>query len=654
MFINILSTSQNNKEVVTDTHNRTLNEAEKDFIGHSIFQGYTQTSDLIFNTQEKINANLIEKTSNPNDYNQNNNSSPVDELGNQNCISLEALKGKMSQDVAFDSDFKNKSKNNLDLNWQEGKVSIKKGKIKVECNYAFTPTKSSLRVRCIYCKKIYFSVKGFINHRGRCIYYKTFQNTQYENNSQNCKSNSNKYSLLNPIEKSFMNNNQQILNSLVSTQQTENSQYNAKTNSSLQSTTNEDAILFNYNFDNKFSFEDKEIQDNLNTKNLLSKATNGNFHIIDSDKNVNSNSSQFELNKKLNSKIENRSLYRDKVDIENFKMYLYAAISCLPKYLVAKILKKINPDASVVIDENSEQNITKEELIDILFLGMEPTVVKNSSELKSQTNEEPIESNKCLLNKLQSNKTEKIELELESIKPEKQNNNEVLKDESFQSNIPVFFRHSLPKDSEWKCYICKAQREGKESMNMCVNCGYVYHLICQNQINRTTKNDWFCDYCKTYGNKLKPGSKFQIGELVWVNYKGTFWPAQIMEFSKEQFEAFIFHIEKRVEKSSNEILSWSKGITSIDGLASKGTFVRESVSSVMHWQSVYKAIKYYTSSLRSKQRRLPQINSKKNKSPGFMMDDIRKKKIGNQALDDSNSETQVFHPIPNRISGELE
>ncbi|XP_665199.1 hypothetical protein [Cryptosporidium hominis TU502] len=189
-------------------------------------------------------------------------------------------------------------------------------------------------------------------------------------------------------------------------------------------------------------------------------------------------------------------------------------------------------------------------------------------------------------------------------------------------------------------------------MNMCVNCGYIYHLTCQSQANKITKNDWFCDYCKTHGNKLKPGSKFQIGELVWVNYKCTFWPAQIIEFSKEQFEVFIFHIEKRIEKSSNEILPWSKGIISIDGLASKGTFVRESTSSIMHWQSVYKAIKYYLNSLRSKQRRLPQIK-KKNSSNEFKIDK-KKKKIDIMVSNNSNSETRVFHPIPSEINDGLE
>lgn len=657
MFINILKKSQNNKEITTDIHTLTLNEFEKDFTGNSMFQGYTQTSDLIFNTQEKINASILEKMNNSSDYNnQNNTTSPVNELVNQNCISLEALKGKMSQDLAFDSDFKNKSKNsNSDLIWQEGKVSIKKGKIKVECNYAFTPNKSSLRVRCIYCKKIYFSVKGFINHRGRCVYYKIFQNTRYESSSQNFKNDSNKYSILNALEKSFFNGNQQLINTLVNTQNIENSQYNAKINSGLQSLTNEDTILFNCNFDNKFSFEDKEIQNNLSTKNLTRKVIDGNFHVFESDKHFNSNSSQFELNKKLNSKIENKNLYHDKFDIENFKMYLYAAISCLPKYLVVKILKRRNHDTSVVIDEKFEQNITKEELIDMIFFGIEPKILKSNPELKNEANKELIESNEYLLNKFQSKKTEIIELELESIKSENGNTiNSILNDESFQSNIPVFFRHSLPKDSEWKCYICKALKNGKESMNMCVNCGYVYHLICQNQTNKMTRNDWFCDHCKAYGNKLKSGSKFQIGELVWVNYKGTFWPAQIMEFSKEQFELVIFHIEKRIEKGSNDILSWSKGITLIDGLASKGTFVRESVSSIMHWQSVYKAIKYYMNSLRSKQRRLPQINNKKNISSGFNMDDMGKKKVDDKTLNSSNSGIQVCHPITSETNVGLE
>ncbi|KAL3129871.1 hypothetical protein ChUKH1_18225 [Cryptosporidium hominis] len=646
MFINILNTSQNNKETVADI--RTINEVEKDFLGNSIFQGCTQTSDYIFNTQEKFNSNLLEKGNNSNDYNNHNNSaSPVDELGNQNCISLEALKGKMSQDVTFDSDFKNKSKNNLDLNWQEGKVSIKKGKIKVECNYAFTPTKSSLRVRCIYCKKIYFSVKGFISHRGRCIYYKAFQNTQYESISQNCKnSNSNKY-LSNSKEKSLQNN--QILNSLVDTQYTDNSQYNSKINSGFQSSTNEDTILFNYNSDNRFHFEDKEM-DHLSTYNTLRKAINGNNHIFELDKSSNLNSNKSESSKNSNGKIENTSFYNDKIDVENFKMYLYAAISCLPRYLVAKILKKRNPGISISIDEKSE-DITKEELIDMIFAGIGQKVLQNNSDLKGETNEKLLEQ-KNFLNNLRYDKTEKIELELESIKSESNSINNNIKDENFQLNIPVFFRHSLPKDSEWKCYICKAPRNGKESMNMCVNCGYIYHLTCQSQANKITKNDWFCDYCKTHGNKLKPGSKFQIGELVWVNYKCTFWPAQIIEFSKEQFEVFIFHIEKRIEKSSNEILPWSKGIISIDGLASKGTFVRESTSSIMHWQSVYKAIKYYLNSLRSKQRRLPQIK-KKNSSNEFKIDK-KKKKIDIMVSNNSNSETRVFHPIPSEINDGLE
>ncbi|CUV04111.1 unnamed protein product [Cryptosporidium hominis] len=646
MFINILNTSQNNKETVADI--RTINEVEKDFLGNSIFQGCTQTSDYIFNTQEKFNSNLLEKGNNSNDYNNHNNSaSPVDELGNQNCISLEALKGKMSQDVTFDSDFKNKSKNNLDLNWQEGKVSIKKGKIKVECNYAFTPTKSSLRVRCIYCKKIYFSVKGFISHRGRCIYYKAFQNTQYESISQNCKnSNSNKY-LSNSKEKSLQNN--QILNSLVDTQYTDNSQYNSKINSGFQSSTNEDTILFNYNSDNRFHFEDKEM-DHLSTYNTLRKAINGNNHIFELDKSSNLNSNKSESSKNSNGKIENTSFYNDKIDVENFKMYLYAAISCLPRYLVAKILKKRNPGISISINEKSE-DITKEELIDMIFAGIGQKVLQNNSDLKGETNEKLLEQ-KNFLNNLRYDKTEKIELELESIKSESNSINNNIKDENFQLNIPVFFRHSLPKDSEWKCYICKAPRNGKESMNMCVNCGYIYHLTCQSQANKITKNDWFCDYCKTHGNKLKPGSKFQIGELVWVNYKCTFWPAQIIEFSKEQFEVFIFHIEKRIEKSSNEILPWSKGIISIDGLASKGTFVRESTSSIMHWQSVYKAIKYYLNSLRSKQRRLPQIK-KKNSSNEFKIDK-KKKKIDIMVSNNSNSETRVFHPIPSEINDGLE
>ncbi|KAH8584656.1 PHD finger containing [Cryptosporidium sp. chipmunk genotype I] len=651
MFINILNTSQNNKEVVADI--RTQNEVEKDFMGNSIFQGCTQTSDFIFNTQEKFNSNLLEKINNSNDYNnQNNTASPANDLGNQNCISLEALKGKMSQDIAFESDLKNRSKHNSDLNWQEGKVSIKKGKIKVECNYAFTPTKSSLRVRCKYCKKIYFSVKGFISHRGRCIYYKTFQNTQYESNSQNYKNNnSNKYLLTNK-EKSFQNNNQ-ILNSLVNTQHTENSQYNANINYCLQNATNEDPMLFNYNSDNRLFLEDREI-DNSITKNLLRKANNGNFHIFELDKTANLNSSQSEQNKKLNSNMENTSFCHDKKNVENFKMYLYAAISCLPKYLITKILKKRNLEVSIAIDEKSD-DITKEELIEMIFAGIGKKVVKNNSELKSETNEKLLEQNKSLLDNLLSSKTEKLELDLDSIKPKSNTiNSDIINDENFQLNIPVFFRHSLPKDSEWKCFICKAPRNGKESMNMCVNCGYLYHLTCQNQVNKNTKSDWFCDYCKTHGNKLKPGSKFQIGELVWVNYKGTFWPAQVMDFSKQQFEVFIFHIEKRIEKNSNEILSWSKGIKSIDGLASKGTFVRESVSSIMHWQSVYKAIKYYVNSLRSKQRRLPQINKKKNSSLGFKMDDTKKKKIDNITLNDSNSDTQVFHPIPNEINDGLE
>ncbi|EAK88427.1 PHD finger containing protein [Cryptosporidium parvum Iowa II] len=646
MFINILNTSQNNKETVADI--RTINEVEKDFLGNSIFQGCTQTSDYIFNTQEKFNSNLLEKANNSNDYNNHNNSaSPVDELGNQNCISLEALKGKMSQDVTFDSDFKNKSKNNLDLNWQEGKVSIKKGKIKVECNYAFTPTKSSLRVRCIYCKKIYFSVKGFISHRGRCIYYKAFQNTQYESISQNCKnSNSNKY-LSNSKEKSLQNN--QILNSLVDTQYTENSQYNSKINSGFQSSTNEDTTLFNYNSDNRFHFDDKEM-DHLSTYNTLRKVINGNNHIFELEKSSNLNSNKSESSKNSNGKIENTSFYNDKIDVENFKMYLYAAISCLPKYIVAKILKRRNPGISISIDEKSE-DITKEELIDMIFAGIGQKVLQNNSDLKGETNEKLLEQ-KNLLNNLRCDKTEKIELELESIKSESNSINNDIKDENFQLNIPVFFRHSLPKDSEWKCYICKVPRNGKESMNMCVNCGYIYHLTCQSQANKITKNDWFCDYCKAHGNKLKPGSKFQIGELVWVNYKCTFWPAQIMEFSKEQFEVFIFHIEKRIEKSSNEILPWSKGIISIDGLASKGTFVRESTSSIMHWQSVYKAIKYYLNSLRSKQRRLPQIK-KKNSSNEFKIDN-KKKKTDVMVSNNSNSETRVFHPIPSGINDGLE
>ncbi|TRY53269.1 PHD finger containing protein [Cryptosporidium tyzzeri] len=646
MFINILNTSQNNKETVADI--RTINEVEKDFLGNSIFQGCTQTSDYIFNTQEKFNSNLLEKANNSNDYNNHNNSaSPVDELGNQNCISLEALKGKMSQDVTLDSDFKNKSKNNLDLNWQEGKVSIKKGKIKVECNYAFTPTKSSLRVRCIYCKKIYFSVKGFISHRGRCIYYKAFQNTQYESTSQNCKnSNSNKY-LSNSKEKSLQNN--QILNSLVDTQYTDNSQYNSKINSGFQSSTNEDTILFNYNSDNRFHFEDKEM-DHLSTYNTLRKAINGNNHIFELDKSSNLNSNKSESSKNSNGKIENTSFYNDKIDVGNFKMYLYAAISCLPRHIVAKILKKRNPGISISIDEKSE-DITKEELIDMIFAGIGERVLQNNSDLKGETNEKLLEQ-KNLLNNLRYDKTEKIELELESIKSESNSINNNIKDENFQLNIPVFFRHSLPKDSEWKCYICKVPRNGKEIMNMCVNCGYIYHLTCQSQANKITKNDWFCDYCKAHGNKLKPGSKFQIGELVWVNYKCTFWPAQIMEFSKEQFEVFIFHIEKRIEKSSNEILPWSKGIISIDGLASKGTFVRESTSSIMHWQSVYKAIKYYLNSLRSKQRRLPQIK-KKNSSNEFKIDK-KKKKIDVMVSKNSNFETRVFHPIPSEINDGLE
>lgn len=602
-----------------------------------------------------MNVNLLEKSNSSNDYNNHNNTvSTADEIGSQNCISLEALKGKMSQDLGFDLDINNKPKNNIsDLNWQEGKVSIKKGKVKVECNYAFTPTKSSLRVKCIYCKKIYSSVKGFINHRGRCIHYKSTQNRQYESNSQNYNI-SNKCSILNNIEKSFQNNH--TLNSSLNTQYTENSQYNTKISSGVQYI-NDDATLFNYKFDSRFAVEDREANDDLSTLSLIRKVKDGNVRHTESD-HLDSNSSQLQEQKKSISKIENTRIQSDKMDFESFKMHLYAAISCLPKYLLTKILEKRKSDSSTVIDKKHEQGFTKEELIDMIFAGILSRVVGNNSELKNQTNEQLVESDKYEKDKLKGNNTEKQELSIESIKSENHtNSNYNLNDESFQSNVPVFFRHLLPKDSEYKCYICKAPRNGKESMNMCVNCGYVYHMSCQSQANKVIKNDWFCDFCKTHGNRLKPGSKFQIGELVWVNYKGTIWPAQITGFSKEQFEVIIFHIEKRMEKGSNELLSWSKGIISIDGLASKGVFVRESASSVMHWQSVYKGIKYYMGSLRSKQRRLPQTNSKTRKFDnvsGFKLNDQKKKKIEIRELNSSNSELQVFHPLPNEINEGLE
>lgn len=609
---------------------------------------------MIFNTQEKTNVNLLEKSNGSIDYNNHNNTvSTADEIGSQNCISLEALKGKMSQDLGFDLDIKNKPKNNVsDLNWQEGKVYIKKGKVKVECNYALTPTKSSLRVKCKYCKKIYSSVKGFINHRGRCIHYKLVQNTQYENNSQNY-INSSKCSILNNVEKSLQNN--QTLNSSVNTQYTENSQYNTKIGSGIQYI-NDDTTLFNYNFDSRFAVEEREMNDELSVPNLTRKIKGGNVRHAEPD-HVDSNPSQLQEQKKSNHKIENISTH-DKMDFESFKMHLYAAISCLPKYILTKILRKRKSNSSTAIDEKHEQSITKEELIDMIFSGIWSKVLENNSELKNQANKELVEANNYETNKLQSNHKEKPELNLESIKSENHNNsNYSINDDSFQLNIPVFFRHTLPKDSEWKCYICKVPKNGKENMNMCINCGYIYHMSCQSQVNKITKNDWFCDFCKTHGNRLKPGSKFQIGELVWVNYKGTIWPAQIMDYSKEQFEVIIFHIEKRMEKGSNELLSWSKGIISMDGLASKGVFVRESATSIMHWQSVYKAIKYYMNSLRSKQRRQPQINSKTRKfdnTSGFRANNQKKKKIDTIELNSSNSEIQVFHPLPNEINEGIE
>ncbi|KAJ1605564.1 PHD finger containing protein [Cryptosporidium canis] len=652
MFINILNTSQNNKEIITDTQTRVLNDVDKDFTGNSLFQGFSQASDFIFNTQENVNTSLVEKQNGINDCNiQGNHVNTSDELGIQNYISLEAFKGKMSQDLGFDLEVKNKSKNNQsDLNWQEGKVSIKKGKVKVECNYAFTPTKSSLRVRCIYCKKIYSSVKGFINHRGRCIYYKSYQHSSTEYNSQSC-NNSNKYSLLNSTEKLLQSN--QTFNSSVNTQHTDNSQYNTKINSGIQCTSDDNHFL-NYSIDKRLNSEDRETSAYMSVQNISIRANDENSRSSEPN-NVYKDSSSYREEKGQN--INKSSIYSGSMGFDGFRMHMYAAISCLPKYILTKILRKRKLNPISVLDETHEQHITKEELVDIVFSGFCPKVIENNSELKNETNKGLSRQNKHEMNKTKLSQTENSDLNPETINSENQMNMSFsTMDESFQSNIPVYFRHSLPKDSDWRCYICKAPKNGKESMNMCVNCGYVYHNSCQSQTDKVTKHDWFCDFCKTHGSGLKLGSKFQIGELVWVNYKGTIWPGQIINFSKEMFEVIIFHIDKRVEKGSSELLPWSKGITSIDGLASKGIFVRETESSITHWQAVYKAIKYYMISLRSKQRRLPQINNKAKKCiiSGLKPYVKTKKKTNDRVPDHKMIETNVFHPLPSEISKEFE
>ncbi|KAF7457708.1 PHD finger containing protein [Cryptosporidium felis] len=632
-FINSLNISQNNKEVVPDIQSHIQNEMEKisSMNGYSsVFQNYSQTSDLIFGTQEKTNSSFLEKIDNVNEYNQNNTGNTIDEQSNQNFISLSALKGRMSQDALLDTEARIKPKNaTSELNWQEGKVSIKKGKVKVECNYAFTPTKSSLR--------------GFINHRGKCIYFKNFQNISLESTPQQFNPASNNKYTVYLKEKLHKNTSGQKASSLGNFQVDYNI-FNNKSHLKIHDNTNEDVNLQvnSGTFNGKYSKENINDRNKLNFKNTgIINSQNDNIHFKEGN-GLNRNGTNFEI-PTFNSIDEcERNANKSKNNFENFKLHLYSAISCLPKNMLVKILRKRNPQLTSIADDKNEE-LQRDELIKmILSPPQKKQIFDNSEKLESGALQNSGCPSDTQDNKTLNKKSFGKEFDLEIIKSENQLINS---NEDFQMNIPVFFRHSLPKGTDWKCNICKSLKNGDEVMIMCDNCGYVYHLACQSQSNKK-KNDWFCDFCKTHNGKLKPESKFQIGELVWVSYKGTVWPGQIIDFMKELFEIIIFHIEKRVEKSSNEIFSWSKGIVAIDGLASKGVFLRESVSSIMYWQSVYKGIKYYVNSLRSNQRRLPS-SKKTKKSISTESKNVNKKK----KIETNNivSELPIAHPLPSEI-----
>ncbi|KAK6587618.1 PHD finger containing [Cryptosporidium xiaoi] len=650
----MLNNSKNYKDSNTDLNTQVQNEVERDLnqIAYPLYHGHSQYSEILPITQERPINNQLESLNSIEFLNQNNSASTIDEIHNQNYISLEALKGKMSQEINYEE--KIKSKKDSNLKWQDGKVSIKKGKVKVSCNYAFTPTRSSLRVRCIYCRKIYSSVKGFINHRGKCSHFKMPQNNILDYSQMNPNYPANMFNFFNvtQLDKPDLNlQNRSIFNNGLNTQQTENSQQNTQLNclEIKKFMDNVNPFPINNIFCNKNTldevnsvntlsnknntYQDKNVETDIeNNTQYKSKFSGEEFHSFDSNSPKNSGLNQINSNNKSNN-------------FENFKLHLYAAISCLPIELLVKIIQRRNPRLMGTLN-GREQKIERDKMIDIIF--SEITSKKNidtsnkidlSCEKEEKTNLDDSNGSN-----VEDNSYSSVDENLESNTTAA--NNEIY-DDIFLLNIPTFFRHSFPKNQEIKCYICKSTN--KDSILMCENCGYTYHKKCQNNPIEHKKNDWFCDHCVEYGNNLILGSKFQVGELVWTNYKGVTWPGQIIGIINQKFELILFHIEKKLERNSNEIQTWAEGLSNIDGLACKGAFIRETQFAVMHWQSVYKGLKYYTNSLRSKPRRLPSISSKNCKQ-----NKTGKKRKGVCCENVSSSVPVVNHPLPLSIKDDYE
>ncbi|KAH8739558.1 PHD finger containing protein [Cryptosporidium ryanae] len=646
LIVNLLNNSQNYRDQNLDLYNQVQNEAERDLnqLTHPLYNCHSQYSEIVPVTQERPNSNHLESSNYIEFMNQNNSASTIDEINNQNYMSLETLKGKMSQEINYEDRMKSKREGS-DLKWQDGKVSIKKGKVKVSCNYAFTPTRSSLRVRCIYCRKIYFSVKGFINHRGKCSHFKISQNNIIENSQINTNNPTNMFNFVNniQIDKSEPNlQNRPIFNYGLNTQQTESSQQNTQLNCFKINKLNNNDNIFSLNniFPNKTNMEEVNKVNTQTSKNNVYRDQNAEINVENSNKLINKTSNSFSGNSKKENGLDKTNSSSEGNDFENFKLHLYAAISCLPRELLVKIIKKKNP--RLLGSLNEEQKIERDELIQVIFSGI--TSKKNLdtlSEAKISCEEERIVDNfddSCVEGISDSVENKKFENSNTSTK-------DGIYDDIFLSNIPTFFRHSFPKNQEIKCYTCKNTNE--EKMIMCENCGYTYHKSCQSNSVEHKKNDWFCDHCVEYGNNLILGSKFQIGELVWTNYKGVTWPGQIIGKTSQKFELVLFHIEKKLERNLSEIQTWTEGLSNIDGFASKGAFIRETQFAVMHWQSVYKGLKYYTNSLRSKPRRLPSINNNTRKQN---LSKEKKRKVYCQNKSPlAETENLVDHPLPLEI-----